>query len=87
MKKVVVFVTSGQAEHVRGAIHRAGCGLLGNYSATLYSAQTSGALRAIDEERIEFSCDDDTYHSIVEAIEAVSPIYAPTVDSWSMETY
>lgn len=87
MRKVVVFVSSSQAGLVREAIGEAGRGRLGNYSETVCTAQGAphGA-RAIDEERIEFACDDATYRSILTAIDGVSPVFAPTVDSWSLET-
>jgi hypothetical protein len=87
MRKVVVFVSSSQADLVREAIAGAGEGRLGNYTETLCAARyVPGLPRALDEERIEFACDDETYASILSAIDHVSPVYAPTVDSWSLET-
>ncbi len=85
MKKVVVFVSSSQADMVREAIGVAGQGRIGNYSETIQAAAAAAAPgRAIDEERIEFACDDETYISIISAIDGVAPVFGPTVDSWSL---
>ena len=88
MKKVVVFVTARDAGQVSAAILRAGGDRLGNYSESLSTALTQGfeTLRALDEKKIEFACDDDTYAEVVEAIWAITPKYATTVDSWALET-
>jgi hypothetical protein len=88
MKKVVVFVSAPEAERVHQVIATSGAGRLGNFSTTVshaFAAPTGTTLHAIDEERIEFSCDDETYASILNAIDNVSPF--TSVDSWSLETY
>ncbi len=89
MRKVVVFIGSRDADIVRDAIAGRSAGLLANYSESVSRAMVGeyGSLRALDERRIEFVCDDDTYHSIVEAIKTAVPPYAASIDSWSMETY
>ncbi len=86
MKKVVVFVSAPEASEVRNAIAQSGAGRLGNFSSSVnhvHSGYTS-SLKVIDEERIEFACDDSTFADIVTAIGGISP-YA-SVDSWNLDS-
>ncbi len=85
MKRVVVFVSVPEAGEVRNAIIQSGAGRLGNYSATLNHVHTGTAnsLRVIDEERIEFACDDATFVAIASAIGGVSPY--TSVESWNTD--
>ncbi len=87
MKKVVVFVSAPDASVMRTVIVESGKGRLGNYSSTVSHTHTgfSGAMRLVDEERIEFACDDDTFADIVSAIDSISP--NTSVDSWNLDTY
>lgn len=84
MRKVVVFVSAPDAGPVRDAIELSGAGRLGNLSSTIRQGSYSGSMRSIDEERIEFACDDATYADILNAIDVVSPRYA-AVDSWNSD--
>lgn len=88
MRKVVVFVSERDAADISAAIARTGGSRLGNYSESVSHAASfeHGSLRALDEKRIEFACDDDTYAAVLAAIGAVTLGYPTTVDSWSLET-
>ena len=88
MKKVVVFVSAPDAGEVRDAIAQSGGGRIGNYTATVNHVHTgySGALKVVDEERIEFACDDATFADIVTAINGLKNSYA-AVDSWNLDSY
>ncbi len=88
MKKVVVFVSAPEAGEVREAIALSGAGRLGNYSSTVNHVHTGfgDSMRAIDEERIEFACDDDTFATIIDAINGIAPRYA-AVESWNMDAF
>ncbi len=88
MKKVVVFVSAPEAQNVRNAITVTGAGKLGNYSSSVDHVHTgyTGAMRVIDEERIEFACDDATFADILTAIDDVSPRYA-AVESWNLDHF
>ena len=87
MKKVVVFAPVVDVERVREAIGSVGAGKIGNYMESLLHTLTGsvGRLRAMDEEKIEFACDDETYRRILAAIGVAAPLSA--VDSWNLETY
>ena len=90
MRKVVVFVSWRDADRVSLAIAETGGMRVGNYSQSVSRAITQGgygSLRAADESKIEFACDDKTYTAIIEAIYDVVPRYTVTVDSWEMETF
>ncbi len=88
MKKVIVFVSSPEARRVRDTIAVTAGNKLGNYSESVAHAFAGhDSLRVMDEEKIEFACDDDTYAAVVAAIESMVPRHSATVDSWSMETY
>lgn len=90
MRKVVVFVGAPEAERVRDVIALSGGERLGNYSKTVYSSAhlyAQNVPRVIDEEKIEFACDDDTFMAIVSAINCAVPATGAVVDSWSIESY
>lgn len=90
MRKVVVFVSAPEAALVRDAIVLSGGNKLGNYTESMFSTGSydyTNAPRVTDEEKIEFACDDETYATIVSAIDEVVPRPHATVDSWSLETY
>ncbi len=84
-----MFIGTRDADIVREAITGSGAGLLANYSESISRAITGeyGSMRALDERRFEFACDDDTYRVIVGAIKTAVPPYAVSIDSWSMETF
>lgn len=100
MRKVVVYVPSDHADVVREAIGRAGGGRLGNYAECTFSSRGTGrfrplegaapaigevgVLQAVDEEKIEFACDDETYEAVVAAIRHVHPYEEPAIDSWDI---
>jgi hypothetical protein len=88
MKKVVVFVSAPEAGGVREAIAQSGAGRIGNYSETVNHVHTgySGAPRVVDEERIEFACDDATFVDIMSAIDGLSP-HSAAVDSWNLDHF
>jgi hypothetical protein len=85
MKQVVVFVTAAEATRVRNVIGLVGEGRLGNYrESTLTSTATAN--RALDEQRIEFACDDETFTHVLDAIDEIAPGVS-TVDSWNAEVF
>lgn len=101
MKKVVVYVPVEHADAVREAIGDAGGGKIGNYSHATFSSRGTGRfkpeaganpsigevgkLQAVDEEKIEFVCDDDTCDAVIKAVKNVHPYEEPAIDIWPVE--
>lgn len=88
MKQVVVFVSSRDAQRVGAAIVRTGGDRIGNYieSVTHTASLQYGELKAMDEKKFEFACDDETYAAILKAIDLERPYHPTTVEWWPLET-
>jgi hypothetical protein len=101
--KVVVFVPTKNADDVREAIGQAGGGKIGNYSHCSFSIKGHGRFRplegsnphtgqvgkieTVEEERVEFVCEKDKIHTVIEAIKKVHPYEEVPVDVYPMELY
>ncbi|MEK7604474.1 MAG: hypothetical protein AAB442_01610 [Patescibacteria group bacterium] len=101
MKKIVVTVPIANADAVRQAIGESGGGCVGKYSFCSFSVRGTGRfqpnegahpaigevgkLEAVEEERIEISCDDALLASVVAAIRSVHLYEEPTIDIYPLE--
>lgn len=101
MKKIVVTVPVTDADKVRQAIGEAGGGKVGNYSFCSFSVRGTGRFlpgdgahpaigevgkpEAVEEERIEVSCDDELVAQVVAAIRSAHPYEEPAIDVYSLE--
>lgn len=101
--KIVVFVPVSHADAVREAIGRAGGGQLGKYSYCSFSVRGIGRFRpeegaqpaigqvgkleAVEEERIEITCDSSLVQAVVAAIVSVHPYEEPALDVWGLEKW
>ncbi|MFA6432814.1 MAG: hypothetical protein WCV82_03325 [Candidatus Paceibacterota bacterium] len=99
--KIVVYVPLDHAEAVRQAIGAAGGGWLGKYSYCSFSMRgvgrfmpevgakphigTVGRLEAVEEERIEVTCDDAVVGDVIAAIKAVHPYEEVALDVYKVE--
>jgi hypothetical protein len=100
MKKLVVYVPLSHADAVRAAIGEAGGGRLGAYTFCSFSVRgvgrfrpeagahphlgTVGALEAVEEERIEMTCEDHRLHDVVAAIRRVHPYEEIPIDLYAL---
>lgn len=87
--KLVVFVPLSHADVVREAIGAAGGGKLGNYSFCSFSVRGTGRFKpeagatphigkvgkseAVEEERIEVTCDAEVLDAVISAMKKVHP--------------
>ena len=87
--KIVVFVPETHSDAVRKAVGNAGAGKIGNYSHCTLSSKGQGRfmplsganptigevgkLEVVDEERIEFICEENILKKVVEAIKQAHP--------------
>ncbi len=101
MRKVVIYVPHDHAEKIRETVAEAGGGKIGNYSHVTFSSEgvgrfmpgegahpaigEVGKLQAVDEVKIEFACDDDTFAAVVDAVKKVHPYEEPAIDSWPLD--
>lgn len=101
MRKVVVYVPVQHADRIRSVIGEAGGGKIGNYSHATFTTRGTGRFRpeaganpaigevgkleAVDEEKIEFVCDDETFAAVIAAIRKEHPYEEPAIDSWPIE--
>lgn len=97
---IVTHVPIDEADEMREAIGRAGGGRIGSYSFCSFSIKgvgrslpdmdanptigTPGELEAIDEERIEVSCDESDTRAIVRAIREASSYEEPAIFVYSL---
>ncbi len=102
MKKIVVYVPLTHTDSVREAIGNAGGGRLGKYSFCTFSTKgtgrfkpdmdanphigTNGKMEAVEEERIEFTVEDDLVSAVVDAIKAAHPYEEVVLDVYQLET-
>ncbi len=98
--KVVVTVPVKAADTVRRAIGEAGGGRIGNYSFASFSVPGTGRflpekgadpaigeigkLAEVEEERIEFVCEEEKLKEVVAAIRRVHPYEEPAIDAWPL---
>ena len=101
MKKVSVFVPTSHADAVRAAIAEAGGGTLGNYRGCSFSTRgigrftpgenahpavgTPGKPESVEEEKIEFACEEFVIDAVIAAIKRAHPYEEPAIDTWSVE--
>lgn len=98
--KLVVYVPLSHADIVREAIGAAGAGKIGKYSFCSFSTRgvgrfkpekganphigSVGKLEAVEEERIEVTCDDALVETVVAAIKRVHPYEEVALDAYSL---
>ena len=102
MKKVVVYVPIENADGMRQAIGDAGGGRIGNYTHCCFSSRGTGRFtpgenatpaigeigtpQAVEEERIEFVCEDGALARVLATIRRVHPYEEPAIDFWDINT-
>ena len=100
-KKIVTYVPTANADAVREAIALAGGGKLGNYTHCTFSTKgigrfkpvtgadphigQVGILEAVEEERVEVTCDADVAEAVISAIKKVHPYEEIPIDIYSLE--
>ena len=98
--KLVVFVPEEKANDMRSALGEAGAGKIGEYSYCSYSIKgtgrfvptekanphigSAGMLEAVNEERIEVSCEKSQVNDIIEVIKKVHPYDEVVIDIYPM---
>jgi hypothetical protein len=99
--KIVVFVPETHAEAVRAAMAQAGAGRIGDYAACSFSSRGTGRFKpeagahpaigavgkpeAVDEERIEATCERKIMRDVVAAIKSVHPYEEVALDIYPLE--
>jgi hypothetical protein len=99
--KLVVFVPVSDAEKIRQAIHAAGGGKLGRYSHCSFSSRGTGRfmpeaganptvgeigkIEKIEEEKIEFLCEENIIREVVAAMKKAHPYEEPAYDIFPLE--
>lgn len=102
-KKIIVYVPFTHADIVREAIGQAGGGRLGKYSFCSFSIRgigrfkpeagaephigTVGKLEAVEEERIEVTCEASNVAAVIAAIRSVHPYEEVALDVYPQENY
>ncbi len=100
--KIVVYVPETYGDVLREAMAHAGAGAIGNYTHCTFSVKgigrfkpgvgthptigEVGKIEAVEEERIETVCTDDTLDAVLEAIRKVHPYEEPATDVYLLET-
>ena len=100
--KLVVTVPLTHADILRDAIGKAGAGKLGNYSFCSFSSSGTGRfkpeegahphigevakLEAVEEERIEVTCDKEVLQDVIDAIKSVHPYEEVALDVYNLES-
>ncbi len=100
MYKVVVYVPLTHADELRQLIGDTGGGSIGNYSHCSFSSRGTGRFlpregatpaigevgkpEEVDEERIEFLCDDAHIKGVLNAIRKTHPYESPAIDVWQL---
>ncbi len=98
--KIVVFVPGEHADEIRRVLGDAGAGKIGNYSFCSFSIKGTGRfkpndkahphigsigkLEAVDEERIEVSCEKTQVHDIIKVIKKAHPYEEVVIDIYPM---
>lgn len=100
--KVVVIVPIANAEKIRQVIGDAGGGKIGNYSRCSFSSRgigrfkplegakpaigEVGKLEEVEEERIEFVCEEGNLKAVLAAIHEAHPYEEPAIDVWKLHS-
>ena len=100
-KKIVTYVPIANADEVREAIAEAGGGRLGKYTHCTFSIKglgrfkpekganphigEVGKLEAVEEERIEVTCDTKVVNSVIAAIKRVHPYEEVPIDVYDIK--
>lgn len=101
--KVVVFVPIDSADIVREAMAKAGAGKIGNYSSCSFSSVglgrflpnedanptigVVGNLEQVEEERIEFLCNDEHIETVIKAMKKAHPYEEVAYDIYKLENF
>ncbi|MCK9597172.1 hypothetical protein M0R19_08370 [Candidatus Pacearchaeota archaeon] len=99
--KIVVFVPETHTDVVRGAMGKAGAGIIGNYSFCTFSSKgigrfkpekganphigKVGKLEEVIEERIETVCPREKVQDVIKAIKKMHPYEEVALDVYSLE--
>jgi len=99
--KLVVTVPMTHGDLVRNAIGEAGGGKIGNYAFCSFSSKGTGRfkplsganpaigqidkLEAVEEERIEVTCQRDLLQDVIKAIKKVHPYEEVAIDVYLLE--
>lgn len=99
--KLVVYVPKTHCDQVRAALAAAGAGRLGNYSGCSFSSLGTGRylpeaganpfigsvgqFEAVEEERIEVTCERKILKAVVAAMRAVHPYEEIAFDVYALE--
>lgn len=100
--KLVVTVPLTHADVVRNAAGDALAGAFGNYSHASFSVRgvgrflplagakpaigSIGNTETVEEERIEWTCEENKVRKIIDAIRSAHPYEAPVIDVYPLET-
>ncbi len=98
--KIVVFVPESHADAIRKAAGDAGAGKIGNYSHCSFSSKGTGRFlplsgahpaigevgvpEAVEEERIEFVCDERKVSEVVRSITEAHPYEEVALDVYPL---
>ena len=101
MKKIIVYSPLSHSEQIREAIGKAGGGRLGKYVFCSFSTKgvgrfkpeeganphigSVGQLEAVEEEKIEVTCDDSLVDKVVSAIKKAHPYEEIALDIHPLE--
>jgi hypothetical protein len=101
MKKIVVYVPVPHADKLREAIGKAGGGKIGNYTFCSFSVRGVGRFKPenganphigkvnrfeqVEEERIEFVCEDMLVKGVVSEIQKIHPYEEVPIDIYPLE--
>ena len=99
--KIVTSIPEKNADMIRRVIGKAGGGKIGNYDFCSFSVKGTGRFRAlegssptigeidklnhVEEERIEFACDQDILQQVIKAIKENHPYEEPIIDIYVLE--
>lgn len=100
--KIVTSIPEKNADMIKNVIGKTGGGKIGNYDFCSFSVKGIGRFRAlkgsnptigkidklnqVEEERIEFTCDEDVLQQVVKAIKENHPYEEPVIDIYSLES-
>lgn len=99
--KLAVTVPTTSAEAVRRVAGDYGAGKFGNYSHASFSIKgvgrflphegaslaigSIGILESVEEERIEWTCEEEDVETIIKEIRKMHPYEAPVIDVYRLE--
>lgn len=101
MYKVVVYVPVAHADAMRQVIGDAGGGNIGNYSHASFSSRGVGRFKPlagahpsvgqvgkfeeVEEECIEFVCEEEKLDDVLISIHRIHPYEEPAIDVWQLK--